>query len=537
NRIDDDCDTLVDADDPDLDPSSTATWYVDADSDGYGDPATALDSCDPPSGMVADSSDCDDGDAAVNPGATEVCNRIDDDCDALVDDDDTDLDASTGSTWYADDDTDGFGDRTVPLSACIQPSGTVSDTTDCDDTDAAVNPSATEVCNGIDDDCDTLVDDDDTDLDASTGSTWYADDDTDGYGDLTTPLSACIQPSGTVSDTSDCDDTDAAVNPSATEVCNGIDDDCDTLVDDEDPGVDTATASTWYTDADLDGYGDASSTVLACIEPSGAVADDTDCDDTLASVNPGATEQCNGVDDDCSGSLSWLEDDGDSDGLYACETVAWLRTDGRINNDPTTTGTLGSSQAAALLTTLGTTVGTKRLSSDGMSSSWLDHVGVVVVVGTSDDGAFSAAQSTDLEAWVDDGGSFVFVGYHNTSDGCDMVDSLPSSWGIVCNTSLTGSSWGGAIGSFSSHPVTTGVSSAAGLGGEHWTTTSPAQTLASTSSGSPFLVVVEPGDGHVVAVSDEWLMYNAGSGSADISVADHATLIDNIWSWSVDLPL
>ena len=61
--------------------------------------------------------------------------------------------------------------------------------------------------------------------------------------------------------------------------------------------------------------------------------------------------------------------------------------------------------------------------------------------------------------------------------------------------------------------------------------------VASTGSGSPFVVVVEPGDGRVVAVSDEWLMYNAGTGSADISVADHSTLIDNMWVWTTDLPL
>lgn len=118
-----------------------------------------------------------------------------------------------------------------------------------------------------------------------------------------------------------------------------------------------------------------------------------------------------------------------------------------------------------------------------------------------------------------------------------MVDSLPAAWGITCNASLTGSSWGGSVSSFSTHPVTTGVSSASGLGGEQWTVASPAQTVASTGSGSPFVVVVEPGDGRVVAVSDEWLMYNAGTGSADISAADHSTLVDNIWIWTTGLPL
>ena len=58
-----------------------------------------------------------------------------------------------------------------------------------------------------------------------------------------------------------------------------------------------------------------------------------------------------------------------------------------------------------------------------------------------------------------------------------------------------------------------------------------------TSSGSPFVVVVESGDGRVVAVSDEWFLYNSGSGAADISTQDNGTLVDNIWAWTTDLPL
>src|SRR6185295_2743344 len=126
-------------------------------------------------------------------------------------------------------------------------------------------------------------------------TTFYADADGDTYGDASSTTLACTQPSGYVSDNTDCDDSHAAVNPGATEVCNGVDDDCDASVDE---GVQT----TFYADADGDTYGDASSTTLACTVPSGYVSDNTDCEDNDASVNPGATEVCNGIDDDCDAS-------------------------------------------------------------------------------------------------------------------------------------------------------------------------------------------------------------------------------------------
>jgi hypothetical protein len=167
----------------------------------------------------------------VNPGATEVCNGIDDDCDADIDDADSSLDTSSATTWYVDGDSDGYGGTSTTL-ACSQPSGTTATSTDCDDGAAAVNPGATEVCNGVDDDCDTDVDDDDSSLDLSTADTWYADSDLDGYGDATSTTLACDEPSGYSDDDSDCDDGDSDINPAATEVCNGYDDDCDGVADD-----------------------------------------------------------------------------------------------------------------------------------------------------------------------------------------------------------------------------------------------------------------------------------------------------------------
>jgi hypothetical protein len=295
NGLDDDCDGLVDDDDSPV--SGTSTWYADSDGDGYGSAVSSVAACLPLRGFVADSSDCHDGDPAVNPGASEVCNSLDDDCDGLVDDDDSPV--SGTSTWYADADGDGYGDVSVTTGACGRPAGHVGDASDCDDGDGAINPAAGELCNGVDDDCDGLVDDDDSPV--SGTSTWYTDADGDGYGNPVSGVAACLAPSGTVADSSDCHDGDGGVNPDAKEVCNGADDDCDGLVDDADPGL--TGGSVWYLDGDWDGYGDAGSSAEACMVPSGYVGDATDCDDGDPDINPGASEACNGLDDDCDGTV------------------------------------------------------------------------------------------------------------------------------------------------------------------------------------------------------------------------------------------
>jgi hypothetical protein len=264
--------------------------------------------------------DCDDADASVHPGASETCNGVDDDCDGTTDE----ASAVDAGTWYTDSDEDGYGDAASPETACSQPAGTVSDSSDCDDADAAAHPGATEYCDGHDDDCDGTVDE----SSAADASTWYADSDGDGYGDAGTTSRACTQPAGTVADSSDCDDGDAAAHPGATEYCDGHDDDCDGTVD-EDDAVD---ASAWHPDLDGDGYGDSSSSSVACAQPAGAIADGSDCDDRDAAVHPGADEWCNGYDDDCDGTVdessavdasTWYADlDGDGYGDPANTSVA-----------------------------------------------------------------------------------------------------------------------------------------------------------------------------------------------------------------------
>ena len=141
--------------------------------------------------------------------------------------------------------------------ACDAPTGMVADTTDCDDLNAYVNPAATEICDGgVDNDCDGLDDDDDPSV--SDRSTWFADDDGDSYGGSSS-AEACDAPSGYVADSTDCDDSDATVNPGATEVCDSanLDEDCDGKADDADSAA--SGKSTAYRDADGDTYGNSSS--------------------------------------------------------------------------------------------------------------------------------------------------------------------------------------------------------------------------------------------------------------------------------------
>ena len=249
--------------------------------------------------------DCDDADATIHPDAPEVCDGVDQDCDGDVDED-------VQLTFYADTDGDGYGDVAAPLLACEAPSGWVTDATDCDDTAVDVHPTADERCNGLDDDCDGRTDDP-TAVDAPT---WYADLDGDGFGDAETPTVACAAPEGYLADDTDCDDADADVSPAGIEVCNLVDDNCD-------GGVDEGVELTFYADVDGDGHGTSTPTVSACEAPAGYSADADDCDDSTAAVSPDAAEGCDGIDDDCDGTVdepnaqgcSTYYYDGDGDGF------------------------------------------------------------------------------------------------------------------------------------------------------------------------------------------------------------------------------
>ncbi|MFM2163323.1 MAG: hypothetical protein RLZZ383_2835, partial [Pseudomonadota bacterium] len=224
--------------------------------------------------------DCDDTTSAVRPGATEICNGVDDDCDGDVD--------SAGvvgaPTWYRDRDRDGFGADASAVVACDPPGNTVPAAGDCDDNDDAVFPGAEEVCNDVDDNCDGSTDG----ADARGRLQWYRDDDDDGHGNPAASIGACDKPDGYVLSDRDCDDRDPLISPDGTETCDGRDEDCDEAVDEDAEG-----ASPWFLDADGDGWGsDAATPIVACTQPAGAVRDAGDCDDADATFSPRATESC-----------------------------------------------------------------------------------------------------------------------------------------------------------------------------------------------------------------------------------------------------
>ncbi len=321
NSIDDDCDGIAD----ESDAVDALTWYTDADSDGYGDLAAPVFSCTAPVGAVSNSTDCDDSNDAVNPSEAEYCNTIDDDCNGAIDD----ITAVDVGVWFFDNDGDTYGDPTEFEYACEGRAGYVLDDEDCDDDDANIYPDAIEVCNGADDDCDGDVDEDDA-LDVAE---WHLDGDRDGHGDPSGAIYTCAAPSNYVSDATDCDDTVGTVYPGAPEACNLVDDDCD-------GGVDEDVTALWYLDADGDLYGDASVSSDGCSAPSGYVGSSNDCDDTEVSINPGSTETCNGVDDDCDGTADegvgtvyYLDSDGDTYGTSSVTAEACSAPPGYTDND------------------------------------------------------------------------------------------------------------------------------------------------------------------------------------------------------------
>jgi hypothetical protein len=297
--VDEDCDGEIN----EAGALGTLTFYADADEDGHGGPMTTA-ACSVPDGYTASSTDCDDTDGSIYPGAIEVCDGADNDCDDSVDEDS----AVGAPTWYYDGDGDGFG--STPSVACEAPSASfVSVDGDCNDADDRAYPGATEYCDGIRNNCDLPISEADGD-EAVDKDTWYHDWDEDGYGDPDDWEDACDAPVAHVSNDNDCNDWDDTISPEADEICDGedpgIDEDCDELINE----IGAEGCEIFYRDEDGDNYGHETDFLCLCEAndvPSYDVLNNEDCCDDEYSANPGATSwhtgatACGDHDWDCDG--------------------------------------------------------------------------------------------------------------------------------------------------------------------------------------------------------------------------------------------
>ena len=277
----DDCDALDQDCDGDL-----VEDFVDADGDGVPECNIDPDLDGDLDGFTPNEGDCDDDDAGVYPGASEIANDgIDQNCNGF----DT-------VRCYSDDDADDFGD----FFAYFQGNGggcglEAPQGGDCDDLDAAINPEAHDACDAIDQDCDgDLVE-------------GYADANGDGVPECINDADA----DGWSVDDGDCDDADPDSYPGAPEYSNdGIDQNCN--------GFDTIRC---YVDGDSDGWGGALSHFegngAGC--SSGTTADSGDCDDADSALNPNAHDICDAIDQDCDGDLVEDFEDADGDGVPECD--------------------------------------------------------------------------------------------------------------------------------------------------------------------------------------------------------------------------
>ncbi|MEZ7942153.1 MAG: MopE-related protein, partial [Flavobacteriales bacterium] len=263
---------LFDLSDPDFGESISIDFClaeIDLDNDGF----------------LVSEGDCNDGDDSIYPGATEVCDGVDNNCDGTIDEN------FIINQYWLDDDNDGFGNPEISTSSCFTPEGYVSNSNDCDDEDEDVNPNINEICDGKDNNCNGYIDE------GFVTSVFFLDSDGDGYGNPNVSINSCFMPDGYADNDNDCNDANTNINPGMNEICNNADDDCSGVIDDN------LTTQVYYEDDDNDSFGNPNVSVEDCSQPNGYVLNSLDCDDTNDDINPNGTEILDdAIDQDCDGS-------------------------------------------------------------------------------------------------------------------------------------------------------------------------------------------------------------------------------------------
>jgi hypothetical protein len=316
----------------------TTTFYVDNDGDGYGNPNQSINVCYVPSGYVSNNFDCNDANPNANPSRSEICgNSIDDNCNGQIDE-------GTATNYYTDNDNDGYGSGLIGnfCSPPITCDGTYSlrlySNTWGDESGYTIRDANNQIVaegfnlGGGSYDYEITFSlsngpftvqlytictygDNQPNFEFKHNGNILGSGSAGGCNGLANVSGMCSGSTYGVTQGGDCNDNNPSISPGLSEICNGVDDNCNGQIDE-------GLLTTYYADNDGDGYGNPNMFTITCSNPpTGYTTNNLDCDDSNAQVNPGQAEICNSIDDNCDGiinngiSFSTFYQDLDGDGF------------------------------------------------------------------------------------------------------------------------------------------------------------------------------------------------------------------------------